>query len=224
MQNVILAWGFYFIKNIIFLFKGLNKFYFYRIHRKVKFVGARGLTVGDNTLIGDNSWININDPSKGTLKIGDNCTLGMNNFITVGGNINIGNFFLSGINCSIISSSHIIENPLIPYLKTGTTSENKINIGNNVFFGLGVSIIGNVNIGHGCVVGACAVVTKSMPDFTMAIGNPAKVIRRYSFLKEEWIPIEEYNQDIEIIPDVNIKLDKKFYQPIAALRKNKNVY
>lgn len=224
MFKIILAWGLYFIKNLLFIFNSFKNFYFYRVHRNVKFVGARGLTVGENSLIGDSSWININDPSQGTLTIGNNCTIGMSNFITVGGNITIGDYFLSGINCAIISSSHVIENPSIPYLKTGTTSQNKINIGDNVFFGYGVSIVGNINIGNGSVIGACAVVTKSIPAYSIAIGNPARVVKKYSFMKKKWLSVDDYNEELETISGINITLDKDFYQPIAALRKNKNVY
>ena len=48
-------------------------------------------------------------------------------------------------------------------------------IGDNVMFGAGVKVIGEVVIGDNCVIGANAVVTKNMPDNTLAIGNPAQI-------------------------------------------------
>lgn len=223
MSKIIISWFYYSIMNILFNINSLRKLHFFYIHRRVKFTGSRGLFIGNNSLIGDNSWININNPSKGTFKVGCNCCIGMDNFITVGGDISIGDYFLSGKNCSLISSSHNVEDPNKPYLKTGTTFNHKISIGSNVFFGFGVTVIGDVSIGSGSVIGACSVVTKSIPNYSMAVGNPAKIIKRYSFKKKQWVSINDYNsQDIE--PKINIKFDRGFYHPIAALRKNKNVY
>ena len=48
-------------------------------------------------------------------------------------------------------------------------------IGNGVLIGAGAKIIGEITIGDNCVIGANAVVTKSMPPNTVAIGNPAQV-------------------------------------------------
>lgn len=214
---------FYFIKNIEFKIRTFNKFWFYFNHRRVKFVGARSIIVGENSKIGDGSWLNINDGKKGKLFIGKNCLIGRNNFITVGGDIVIGDFFLSGSNCSIISSSHVINNPLSPYLKSGTTHDNKICIGENVFLGYGVSIVGNVTIGNGCVVGANSVVTKSIKPFTIAVGNPAYPIKEFCFKTNAWVKINtagatNSNYDGQFHPPL------KFIQPLPALRNNLNVY
>ena len=48
-------------------------------------------------------------------------------------------------------------------------------IGDNVMIGAGAKIIGEITIGNNCVIGANAVVTKNMPDNTLAIGNPAQI-------------------------------------------------
>lgn len=56
----------------------------------------------------------------------------------------------------------------------------RINIGDNVFIGLGALILPGVNIGNNCVVGAYSVVTKDVPDGTVVGGNPAKVIKKTS--------------------------------------------
>ena len=223
MYKLIISWGFYFVKQLDFMIRSFKRFHFFFTHRNVKFTGARGLSIGTNSVIGDGSWVNINSPNKGVLKIGNYCSLGMNNFITVGGNIEIGNYFLSGMNCSFITSSHLIDDPRIPYLKSGVTSKNKIKISNNVFIGYGVNIIGNVSIGEGSVIGACSLVTKSIPDFSIAIGNPAKIIKRFCFKKNKWVNIDEYD-DNDQFPDLDYSLNKNFYQPLAAFRKNKNVY
>lgn len=56
------------------------------------------------------------------------------------------------------------------------TSKGDIEIGDDVWLGYGVVVLSGVKIGHGAVVGASALVTKSVPDNAIAVGNPARVI------------------------------------------------
>ena len=66
-------------------------------------------------------------------------------------------------------------------------SSGPIIIGNNVHIGDSVIILKNVNIGSGSVIGAGSVVTKSIPADCLAVGNPAKVIKRYNCKIKQWI-------------------------------------
>ena len=49
--------------------------------------------------------------------------------------------------------------------------------------------MGNVKIGRHCVVGANSVVTKDIPDYSIAVGSPAKVVKHYDFDRKEWVKI-----------------------------------
>ncbi|MGI2140647.1 hypothetical protein [Shewanella baltica] len=62
-------------------------------------------------------------------------------------------------------------------------------IDENVWLGEGVVVLPGVTIGKGSIVGANAVVSKDIPAFSIAVGNPAKVIKSYNFELNKWLPI-----------------------------------
>lgn len=55
--------------------------------------------------------------------------------------------------------------------------------------GTNVVVVGNVRIGRNCVIGANAVVTRDIPDYCVAVGTPAKVVRRYDAGRGEWVKV-----------------------------------
>lgn len=73
-------------------------------------------------------------------------------------------------------------------LETELHSES-VKIGKYAFIGTGVKIMPGVSIGTNAVIGANAVVTTDIPDYCMAVGVPARVIKKYDYIKEKWIKI-----------------------------------
>ncbi len=65
-------------------------------------------------------------------------------------------------------------------------NEQKITIGDKVWIGNGVSVLEGVSIGKGAVIGAGSVVTKDVPPYCIAVGAPARVIKKYNFDLKEW--------------------------------------
>ena len=61
-----------------------------------------------------------------------------------------------------------------------------VHIGNNVWIGESVTILPGVTIGVGSIIGANCVVTKSIPKNVIAVGNPARIIKKFNFNKERW--------------------------------------
>ena len=66
----------------------------------------------------------------------------------------------------------------IPIKNQEQSSSGPVTIGDGTWIGIGASILPNVKVGKNCVIGANSVVTKDVPDFCVAVGNPAKVIRQ----------------------------------------------
>lgn len=159
------------------------------IHPSAHILGKKGVVVGANSCVSEGSWLNVNhrDREAPSIEIGDNCFIGKQNFFTSGKLISIGDYTLTTIGCRFIGSSHNVDNPGVPYLVTGTTSVDEIQVGVNCFFGAGSTILGNVKVGHGSVIGAGALVLRDIPPFSMVVGNPAKVVKRYSFKQKNWI-------------------------------------
>ena len=144
-------------------------------------------------MISEGTWLNVNVCVKGMyhIDIGDNCYIGRRNFFSPGKQIVVGDYFMSGIDCRFISAGHKFEDPLVPYVSTSTTDDKKIIIETNVWCGTGVTIVGDINIGRGSIIGAGALVNSSIPPFSIVVGNPSKVIRRYSFVEKMWISVSE---------------------------------
>lgn len=155
----------------------------------VQILGLDNVLIGKNCTIGENSLLTINNRDEGgiKLKIGDNTYIGRSNFFTIGKSAEIGQYCVIGNNCSFIGSDHQFNTPLKPYFLTGATNSKIIKVGANCWLGNGVSIVGNVCIGHGSIIGANSIVTKDIPSFSIAVGNPAKIIKRFNFELGEWV-------------------------------------
>ena len=165
----------------------------------VQVIGIDNVKLGENVTLSDGVWININNRKKQSvlLSIGDNAFVGRNNFFTVGSNIELHDWFFSSVNCKFIGSMHE-KNPLNPYILNDTELNNSIIIESNVFLGAGVTVIGNVTIGYGSIIGADSLVTKSIPPLSIAVGRPAVVKKRYDLSQERWIDSDEYNEEVKL--------------------------
>lgn len=111
---------------------------------------------GYNIEIGENFYANHNliilDPAK--VKFGDNVFIGPN--------------------CSFYTPEHPIDATI---RNKGLEYAKPIIIGNNVWFGGSVTVLGGITIGDNVVIGAGSIITKDIPSNTVAVGNPCKVIK-----------------------------------------------
>jgi acetyltransferase-like isoleucine patch superfamily enzyme len=154
----------------------------------VQFFGLKNIEIKDNCTIGESSLFIVNNRSNDDLQltINENVYIGRKSFITIGKSVNISEYCILGDNCSLIGAGKLFDSPLIPYALSGINYEKSISIGVNCWFGNDVSVIGNVKIGHGSIVGANALVTKDIPPFSMVVGNPARIIKTFNFETNSW--------------------------------------
>ncbi|MFV2030448.1 acyltransferase [Neisseria sp. S1] len=101
--------------------------------------------------------------------IGDNSGIGVNSEICRG--LTIGKNVLMGPECIFYSNAHKFDKERRIF--DGYTETNPITIGDNAWIGRRAIIMGGVTIGEGAVIGAGSVVTKDVPPYTLAAGNPA---------------------------------------------------
>lgn len=121
--------------------------------------------------------LRVNGPCvfTGNIYLGNNCNF---NGIKIlgGGSVTIGDNFHSGIECMIVTQNHNYDvGEAIPYDDTYIVKH--IVIGDNVWLGNRVSIVGNVTIGEGAIIALGTVVTKDIPPLAIAGGNPVQIIK-----------------------------------------------
>ena len=155
------------------------------IRRGVQFEGLEFIQIASGIQIGRNTLIEAVSNRKGQagnpkIEIGHNCCIGYGNHITAMGKIMIGNGLLTGRHVLISDNNHGCFNKEDLLKRPGErnlTSKGEIVIGDNVWIGENACILGGVRIGEGCIIAANAVVTKDIPDYSLAAGIPAKVIK-----------------------------------------------
>ena len=164
-------------------FKAQKNFF---CHFPQKILGNKYISLGKNCFFGKNcivsAWDKHNElrftPS---IQIGNDCEFGEYNHISAINKIIIGNSLLTGRWVTITANSHgntNIDNLKLKPIDRPIISKGHIKIGNNVWIGDKATILPNVTIGDGAVIAANAVVTKDVPAYSVAAGNPAKIVKQ----------------------------------------------
>jgi acetyltransferase-like isoleucine patch superfamily enzyme len=140
---------------------------------------AGRLEVGEGTLFEPNVWITA--PGDARVRIGAGCFLNLDVMVAAMNLVEIGDHCMFANGCFVTDGNHRFDDRDQPITWQGFTTKGPTRIGDNVWCGANVVVTSGVTIGRRCVIGANSVVTTDIPDFSIAAGAPAKVIRRIEY-------------------------------------------
>lgn len=113
------------------------------------------------------------------LRIGDRCVIGRGSSIIAHTGIDIGNDVWTGPNVYVTDQNHGYTDVDRPIWRQPPPPDRPVVIGDGAWLGYGVVILPGARIGRNSVIGANAVVTGEIPDFSVAVGAPARVVKRH---------------------------------------------
>lgn len=159
------------IKTIENKFKVKNKHNFVKLHidSTYKF-DINKIKIGNKSYGQINVRMYGNDSEQ--LIIGSYCSIAPNTLFLLGGNHTLTNLLQYPIKNKLFNSNCI-----------EATTKGPIVVEDDVWIGINSTILSGVTIGKGAIIGACSVVTKDVPPYSIVAGNPAKVIK-YRFSPE----------------------------------------
>jgi len=159
------------------------------IHKPILFSNINHVSIGNRVSIREGARIEVVCPvSDVVILVGNNVNIEQNVHIVGMRSICIeDNVSITG-NCSIVDVIHPFDDISVePKIGARVDSHSLgVRIGMGSFIGYGAHISPGVHIGRNCIVGAMSVVTKSVPDYCVVAGNPAKIIKKYNFETANW--------------------------------------
>ena len=144
-------------------------------YARVTVIGSSeaAISIGNNVLLGPYSVCSSRDSY---VRIYHNTTIGSHcRIASMKGNLCIGRYVLIGAYCYIGGGNHSMENVDNPMARQGFQSKGGVEIEDDVWLGAHVVVLDGVKIGRGSVIGACSLVTKDVPPYSIAYGVPAKL-------------------------------------------------
>jgi galactoside O-acetyltransferase len=142
-----------------------------------KSIPERGISLGDKVILLDNVRLVLGDITllpEARLVLGNQVIINVGSYISGEGGLVIDEEVLIGAHVRILSAGHEIHRGVSSIARNPITC-GAIHIGRGAWIGAGSTILQGVIIGEGSVVGAGSVVTKDVPPYAVAVGNPARI-------------------------------------------------
>lgn len=154
----------------------------------LKIHSPENISIGNNVRIGNHTWLAAvpwTGEENCELIFKDGATIGDFNHIYATGSVVFEKDALTANFVYISDNLHCFEDIKMPIKDQPIKQLRHVTIGEGCWIGEHVSIIGS-SIGKHSVIGANSVVTHDIPDYCVAVGNPAKVIKKYDFNLKKW--------------------------------------
>jgi acetyltransferase-like isoleucine patch superfamily enzyme len=161
-----------------------------RISPPFRFHGLNQISLGEGVMIHRDCWIQTlegdGDECSPKIIINSHAGIGMGAHISAAQQVVIGEHVLLARNVYISDHAHAFEDVTIPIMRQGINNIKPVSIGRHSWLGQNVVILPGASIGEHCVIGANSVVNNSIPDFSVAVGSPARVVKRYNKDTGQW--------------------------------------
>ena len=154
--------------------------------------GGSSIRIGKGVCIWQHARLIAHNGDDGTIKIdiGDGASIHPYAHISAIRSVRIGKGALFASNVYISDHDHDWRDPDDPPISNARVLAAPVDIGPNVWLGERVCVLRGVTIGEGSIVGAGSVVTKDIPARCIAVGAPARVIRRWDAATRRWAPVD----------------------------------
>lgn len=150
--------------------------------------GAENIEIGDHVYVAANTCLaakSLPGSNNCTLRIGAGTKIGRFNHIYCTESIDIGEHVLTANNVYISDNNHGYVDITKPIMLQPITQCASVTIGSGSWLGHNVVVVG-ANVGKNCVIAANSVVTRDIPDYCVAAGAPAVIIKRFDEASKQW--------------------------------------
>ncbi len=148
-----------------------------RLSLPIQLEGAGRIAIGDHVYLGPGCWLLTHEPG-GRLEIGDGTSIAGYCVLSAATSVRIGRKVLFARNVYIADHRHGFEREETPVLEQEIADISPVLIEDGAWLGQNVVILPGVTIGRGAVVGAGSVVRNDVPARCVAVGAPARVVRK----------------------------------------------
>jgi len=154
---------------------------------------ARFISIGNDVILGKEVWLNVPDISichRPAIVIEEGCGIGRRAVISAKNQVHIGRNTIFGPSVLIMDHNHEYRDVAHPIAHQPMTPGGTIRIEEGCWIGFGAAIVcsrGKLVIGKNCVIGANSVVSRSVPDYSVVTGNPARIVKRYDPGSQTWV-------------------------------------
>jgi len=157
------------------------------VGRPLNMEGGKYISVRKSAIIRAQAWLlalKIDDREP-ELTFGEGCSLGYFNHTSAARRVVLGRNVLTANGVYISDNVHTYEDIHTPIMRQPVKFKGEVEIGDGTWLGEYACVIG-AKIGRNCVIGANSVVTRDIPDYCVAVGAPARVIRRFNVTANRW--------------------------------------
>jgi acetyltransferase-like isoleucine patch superfamily enzyme len=163
-----------------------------KLIRPMRLKNVHHVEIGANVLINSHVFLLTIQTEKSTvprLTIGDGSVIGHMNHITCIREVKIGKNVLTADRVYISDHSHVFSDTTIPIMHQSVVSKGKVSIGEGTWIGENAVVL-SCNIGKNCVIGSNAVVLHDVPDYSVAVGVPARIVQTFNPSSQLWERVE----------------------------------